>query len=235
MGERISNVVKHLDVDVIFNEVISHLKANNSIEYTGSNPYFLYFRGVEFYIFIRNLTKAYPSRSPDVCRIQLHKSNLFHNIKFSEKPLIVLGYCQQYKTFACWSSENIKPRLNGKSNVSLYSRFSEQIPVRDGEIRDYMLSNGEAIKIVNSSNIELLLLDILNIKGKASSTSQLQFQYSTNEFNEDELLTLIADVLNDSSELKAMQICISYFEQHNKDYNLLKIKEIIAKFKTISY
>lgn len=230
------NIVNVIDQEIIWKRIVSVLAAKNKINYSGSNPYYIVIGTSPYFVFIRNLTRAYPFESPDVCRIQLHKSAKFGKVKQSITPLVVLGYCEQYDTFASWSSESVKPRLNGKGNVSLYSRFSAQTPLKKGKQREFKLNNGEIVSIINFEDIELLFtknsvencypiveVDLFSIINKVEET--------TEDYFEKGLFSLLADTINDTSEFDSIQICISYFEKHNREYNLLTIKNIIAKFK----
>ena len=234
-----NNRVIVIDQDIIWSKICDSLKEKYKISYTGSNPYYLNIEDTEYYVFTRNLTRAYPFSSPDVCRIQLHKSYKFDFIKNTKKSLIVLGFCEQFNTIACWSSESIKPRLNSRRNVSLYSRFSQQKQLEPGKFREYKLSNQEIVKIVNLEDVYLLFKDsnlsqskYFKNTNKIDLFTEFNFEYKNDKFDIDDLYMLTLDFLEDSSEIKVIQICIAYFEKYQKDYDLIKIKNIISKFKT---
>ena len=226
-----NNLVKIVPTEEMWQEIIDILEDGNMIEYHGDNPYLLHINSIPFYVFIRNLTRAYSDRSPDVCRIQLHRSNKFRIIKDSNIPLIVLGYCNEHKTVVHWSPDIIKTRLNGKGNVSLYSRFSSQISVGDNKSRELKLDNGETVIIVDIDNIAQIFSNysrntfISNIPSEQVDTTNDMI------FHERKLYELLKNTLNNLSELNAIQICTSYFEEYNIDYNLIMIRDLIRKLK----
>lgn len=238
MGKNIENIVKVIDQDLIWKNILALLEKKYSVEFKGTNPYLLKLDSNSFYILIRNLTRAYPNSSPDVCRIQLHKSPQFHEIKKSDIPLVILGFCEQYNTVATWKSESVKPRLNGKGNISLYSRFSKQLPVENRLLRKFHLSNNDLITVSNFKNLDLLLFE--NLIDENYSSNKLELIYENNNEQtisnllknvDNELLQLIYDDLFDFTELNAIQKCIQYYEKNKMEYNLIIIKNVISKLK----
>ncbi len=91
------------------------------------NPCRISFDGMEFYIYIINLSPAQLSNdNPDIWRVQLNKRNAFNKPKESDIPFIMLGYDNENQVFATWNPYMVKQRLNVCKCVSLYSRLSLQ-------------------------------------------------------------------------------------------------------------
>ena len=221
--------IANLDIiksEDIWKKVILVLSSHYKLEYSGSNPFLLSLDSDKFYVFVRNLTKAYSDRSPDVCRIQLPKTQRFEEIIQSAIPFIVLGYCHRYKTFAIWHSENVKPRLNGKGNVSLYSRFSKQVRVSQREkIRKFNLASGDPVTIINLNDIRLAFdTSGDGVPSKKHSDVESIFQ---NKY----LRIILQKALLEPSEINAIKICIKFFESKQIEYNLIMIRDIIDKLK----
>jgi hypothetical protein len=213
-----TNVV---DPKLIWEKLICALEKKYIIAYTGNNPYKLNIDDKKVFIYLRNLTRAYTNHSPDVCRIQLHKSSHFEEIKNSQIPFVAIGYYEKYNTIATWHQELVKPRLNGKGNVSLYCRFSEMYSTSDRKIRECRLRNGNVIKITNFNDLDLFLLDTL---GNLENKSKIEL--------DDELYQKLQNVINDESELKAIQTVIEFYERHSLYYDMISVKNLIAKFKS---
>lgn len=209
-----------VDPKLIWEKLINALRQKFTIIYTGNNPYHLVINNKKYFVYLRNLTRAYTNHSPDVCRIQLHKSNHFTEVKNSEIPFIAIGYCDEHNTIATWRSELIKPRLNGKGNVSLYCRFSEMISTAERRIRDCRLRNGTIVKITNLDDFDLFFLDIDENLGKG-----LNIKF------EEELCAKLQNVIDEKSDLMSIQIIISLHEKYNLDYDLISVKNMITRFK----
>lgn len=91
------------------------------------NPCRISFDGMEFYIYIKNLSPAQLSNNnPDIWRIQLPIREDFNQLKETDIPFIALGYDDENKVFTTWNPYWVKQRLNAAKSVSLYSRFSLQ-------------------------------------------------------------------------------------------------------------
>lgn len=218
--------------EIIWQDIINNLMKFYKIEWSGSNPYQLLLNDTLYYVFVRNLTRAYTNRSADVCRIQLHKSPRFEIIKSSDIPLIVLGYCDKYKTLANWPSKNIKPRLNGKGNVSLYSRFSKQKTVESRKIRIFMLDSGETINILNLEDINLLFPPFNEFTEKETSIESANLFEIESGIDYEILSHLLSSVIHEPSEINAIKICIEYLEDKHIEYDLLMVRDIINQIKT---
>ena len=91
------------------------------------NPCTIAYDGMEFIIYIKNLTPArLKNNNPDVWRIQLPIRHAFEQLKDSDIPFIVLGYDAANNVYTTWNPYWVKQRLNVAKSVSLYSRLSLQ-------------------------------------------------------------------------------------------------------------
>lgn len=104
---------------------------SNSISFSiiqKDNPCRIYFKGIQMYVYIKNLSPAQLSNvNPDIWRIQLPIKYVFYAIKKSSIPFILLGYDAQNDVYTAWNPHWAKQRLNVGKSVSFYSRLSIQI------------------------------------------------------------------------------------------------------------
>lgn len=139
------------DLKIKFIETLNDL---NDFSYEDGNPFLVKIGTKQFFIFLKNLSPAYFKNSPDITRVQLPYSERFSKIFKEEIPFIILGYDADTDTVVSWNPQKIRERLNAKSNVSLYSRYSLQVEVKDNEFKFGYLTNGE--KIVSFKRINLI-------------------------------------------------------------------------------
>jgi hypothetical protein len=108
------------------------------------NPCHIIIDGMEFYIYIKNLSPAQLSNNnPDIWRIQLPIRKDFDLLKDNDVPFIVLGYDDENKVFTTWNPYWVKQRLNAAKSVSLYSRFSLQKNAKDTQSLQKLDLNNE--------------------------------------------------------------------------------------------
>jgi putative restriction endonuclease len=101
--------------------------SSNVIFIDGNNPYRFSINKKQFFILIKNLHSSGKHRNnPDESRIQISQSPNFNHALNSSTNVIVLGYFADKKVFTAWNPYILKPRINLKKTVSLYSRFSVQ-------------------------------------------------------------------------------------------------------------
>lgn len=109
------------------------------------NPCRILFDGMEFYIYIKNLSPAQLSNdNPDIWRIQLPIREAFNRIKESNVPFIALGYDNENNIFTTWNPYWVKQRLNAAKSVSLYSRLSLQKNVNETQLLQKMILNNDS-------------------------------------------------------------------------------------------
>lgn len=109
------------------------------------NPCRISFDGMEFYIYIKNLSPAQLSNNnPDIWRIQLPIRDDFNRLKDDDIPFVALGYDDENKVFTTWNPYWVKQRLNAAKSVSLYSRFSLQKAVNETQLLQKMNLNNDS-------------------------------------------------------------------------------------------
>lgn len=138
------------DLKIKFIETLNEL---NEFSYEDGNPFLIKIGTKQYFIFLKNLSPAYFRNSPDVTRVQLPFSDHFSKIFKADIPFIILGYDVDTDTVVSWNPKKIKERLNAKSNVSLYSRYSLQAQVKDNEFKFGYLTNGEKIVSFKRDNL----------------------------------------------------------------------------------
>lgn len=112
------------------------------------NPCRISFDGMEFYIYIKNLSPAQLSNdNPDIWRIQLPIREDFNSLKDVDIPFIALGYDDENKVFTTWNPYWVKQRLNAAKSVSLYSRLTLQKSVSLTQLFQRQELNNESVVI----------------------------------------------------------------------------------------
>ncbi len=126
------------------------------------NPCRISFDGMEFYIYIKNLSPAQLSNdNPDVWRIQLPIKDDFNQIKETDIPFIALGYDDENKVFTTWNPYWVKQRLNAAKSVSLYSRFSlHKITKETQQLQKLNLNNDGEVVAFPCSKLNYYLANI---------------------------------------------------------------------------
>ncbi|MEI8272950.1 MAG: hypothetical protein WCG08_10040 [Paludibacter sp.] len=134
------------ELKYLLDEILSNSATFKHIE--GVNPCRIDFDGVEYYVYIKNLTPAQLSNgNPDIWRIQLPLRETFEQIKESPLPFILLGYDSSNDVYTTWNPHWAKQRLNVTKNVSFYSRLNIQEKARNtDQLQRLELNNdGEVI------------------------------------------------------------------------------------------
>jgi hypothetical protein len=119
------------------------------------NPFLFKAFDQQFYVFLKNISPAYYTKYPDIARIQLPFSHHFKVISKSNFPFIILGYNALYNTFTAWNPNDIKERLNQKTNVSLFTRDSFQENIRLNTFREKFISNGDKVILFDSRTLPM--------------------------------------------------------------------------------
>lgn len=124
------------------------------------NPCHIMFEGVEYYIYVKNLSSAYFS-NPDVSRAQLTGVDTLLQIKKSDALFILLGYDSDNRVFAAWNPHVAKQRIGTASSPSLYSRFSWQKEAfEQGDFITRELKNDGSVLLFPQEYISLFLGNI---------------------------------------------------------------------------
>lgn len=141
-------------------EALSHSPTFKHIQ--GINPCHISFDGVEYFIYIKNLTPAQLSNNNlNIWRIQLPVRDIFTNIKKSELPFILLGYDTKNDVYTTWNPYWSKQRLNLAQSVSFYSRLSLQNKANDTqEFHSQLLNNESMVFAFPRNKISFFLKNI---------------------------------------------------------------------------
>ena len=123
-------MVQKIDRQELQLRFLQAIKGANYRYFEGLNPFRILLNGVEYWIYIKNLTSAHFTNS-DVWRAQLPLREDFDPIKQSDIDFILLGYDGDNDVYATWNPIWVKQRLNSTDNVSLYSRYSLQKEARN--------------------------------------------------------------------------------------------------------
>lgn len=111
---------------------LKYLLLDNLKKYTenvlflgGTNPYHFYINDRQFYILIRNISDSGNGRgNVDESRLQISYLKSLEEPLVSGVSILVLGYNEQHNVFAAWDPNELRARLNQKTTISVYSRFS---------------------------------------------------------------------------------------------------------------
>lgn len=140
----------------------TEMYASASFKFIGEakNPCHIMFEGVEYYIYIKNISSAYFS-NPDVSRAQLTGVDTLLQIKESDALFILLGYDSDNRVFAAWNPHVAKQRIGTASSPSLYSRFSWQKEAfEQGNFITRELKNDGSVLLFPQEHISLFLGNI---------------------------------------------------------------------------
>ena len=146
----------------LLNIFVSEMNASATFKFIDGqkNPCHIMFEGVEYYIYIKNLSSAYFS-NPDVSRAQLTGVDTLLQIKESEALFILLGYDSDNRVFAAWNPHVAKQRIGTASSPSLYSRFSwQKEAVEQGDFITRELKNDGSVLLFPQEYISLFLANI---------------------------------------------------------------------------
>lgn len=208
------------DLKIKFIETLNEL---DKFSYEDGNPFLIKIGTKQYFIFLKNLSPAYFKNSPDVTRVQLPYSDHFSKIFKADIPFIILGYDVDTDTVVSWNPEKIKERLNAKSNVSLYSRYSLQAQVKDNEFKFGYLTNGEKIvsfKRDNLINFFDSVKDLFNDKQVIKNPTLVEtvneptVEFVTNrlfDITDKILLQQLKPLLKKNQVLQAVEITSKYY------------------------
>lgn len=162
VGHQTNTSRKNLTSAELLNIFIAEMNASATFKFIdeAKNPCHIMFEGVEYYIYIKNLSSAYFS-NPDVSRAQLTGVDTLLPIKESDALFILLGYDSDNHVFAAWNPHVAKQRIGTASSPSLYSRFSWQKEAM--EQNDFIMSelkNDGSVLLFPKENISLFLGNI---------------------------------------------------------------------------
>ena len=216
------------DLKIKFIETLNEL---DKFSYEEGNPFLIKIGVTKYFVFLKNLSPAYFKNSPDVTRIQLPYSDHFSKIFKVDIPFIILGYDVDTDTVVSWNPANVKERLNAKSNVSLYSRFSLQENVKDGEFKFGYLSNGEKIIVFKRENL-INFFDVVFDLFKENAlpkTTEVKQTSALTEITDKDLLLIIKPLLNKNKVLQAVEETSKYYEKKNNNLTFRDWHKLVSE------
>ena len=126
------------------------------------NPCHFMFEGVEFYVYIKNLSSAHFPNT-DVSRAQLTGISSLLQIKATDASFVLLGYDADNQVFATWNPYMVKQRIGTAKSPSLYSRFSCQKEANvQGDFISKELKNDSTVLLFPQRKIAFFLGNIKN-------------------------------------------------------------------------
>ena len=219
---------------------IESLQGVDEFSYEDGNPFLIKIGKNQYFLFVKNLSPAYFKNSPDVTRVQLPYSSHFSKIFKSDIPFIIFGYDVDTDSIVAWNPNRIKERLNTKSNVSLYSRNSLQVQVKENEFKFGYLNNGEKIVLFKRENLINFFYSFLDLFNKGEqdrvnipSKEEVNeppiefFPPKLLEITDNILLHQLKPLLKKNQVLQAVEVTSKYYSDEYKNmvfkdwYNLV--------------
>ena len=113
-------------IDLILNEIAC--KTYKHLH--GDSLYQIFTEDGNYYVYLKKIAPAFLPHNNDITRIQIPNLPAFNEVVRSSSAFFAIGYDPINDVYAIWNPDAVKPRLNKKKNVSLYSTFSGQQKVR---------------------------------------------------------------------------------------------------------
>jgi hypothetical protein len=215
------------DLKTKFIETLQNIE---EFRYEDGNPFFIKIGEHKYYLFVKNLSPAYFKNSPDVTRVQLPYSPHFSKILRSDIPFIIFGYDVDTDSIVAWNPNRIKERLNTKSNVSLYSRNSLQVQVKENEFKFGYLNNGEKIILFKRNNLMNFFTSFLELFNRTDKNTEnlsskedvnvppiAEFPHKLLEITDHTLLQQLKPLLKNNQVLQAVEITSKYYSDQYND------------------
>jgi len=198
-----------------------------------------------FYIYVKNVSSAYFPNSPDITRVQLPNHSDFDLILKSDSPFVMLGYDIKNEVIICWNPRNLKKRLNGSKNISLYSRQSYQDEVMSDEFKFVYLSNGDKIIMFKRNNLTKFLLNIdflfdsetdsISIDLRNNYTDNVDSEFIVNgkltKITDTELIQRITPYIQGYHLFQAVAIVMEYYTEQFPGMSFKDWSPIVRKLK----
>jgi len=219
------------DLKIKFIETLNEL---DEFYYEEGNPFLINIGTEKYFIFLKNLSSAY-FKNPDITRVQLPYSDHFSKIFKADIPFIILGFDADNDIFVSWNPENVKERLNAKSNVSLYSRFSMQEQVKIDEFKFGYLTNGEKFVLFKRENLIAFFDVSLSLFKENTETNIEQVEVDTkntntiSEITDKELLQTIKHLLKKNQVLQAVEITSKFYGNKHKNMTFKDWYKIVGE------
>lgn len=206
------------ELKILFVETLANVKG---FRYKEGNPFYMQIGPKPYFIFLKNISPAFFVNSPDITRVQLPYSKHFSKVLRAQVPFVILGYDSENDIFVSWNPNQIKDRLNTKSNVSLYSRKSIQSKVRGNGFKEAYLSNGDKIVLFKRSSLNEFFDSMVTLFRRSTElTKQITVTEPLEAFDDGmlrkitdrEILHSLKPLLKESKVLEAVNVCSKYYD-----------------------
>lgn len=193
----------------------SEVKKSNGV-CSEANPFKLIIGGIEYFIFIKNISPAYFVNSPDITRVQLPTSNRFNEIVYSDNIFLILGFDLKNDVFVSWDPIKVKERLNKNRNISLYSRLHIQSNVSSSEVKEGFLSNGDKIILFKREKLNYFLVNLENFYKVEPKKLTNQNSLDIDLDDLEEMEKIVAPLLSNNNVLLALKTLGDKYKNHDK-------------------
>lgn len=204
-------------------------------------PFLVTLGDARFYLYVKNISSAYFSKSPDITRVQLpEKGVIFNNIIQSNFPFVMLGYDYPNDVVVSWNPAELKIRLNTSKNISLYSRQSFQNEVGHDEFKCLYLTNGGKVVMFKRHNLTYFLLHLsdwypLEKKGKVGDKITINRDNVTNgkltKITDNTIISKIKPLLLNYHIFEAVSIVMQYYADQYPNMTLKDWSPLVRQLK----
>lgn len=134
------------------------LYSQDAIYISGRNPYEFSVNKKRRFIFLHNVHDSGSGRpNEDESRIQFQSTENFEEAQKSGEPVLFLGYSMEHRVFTAWDPRIQTERINQKSTVSVYSRFSVIKKASEVGLSLYVDNNGQHVISFRPEHLGLYL------------------------------------------------------------------------------
>ena len=196
---------------------------------SGTQPFLMKFKEVEYYVYVKNLSSAYFKDRPDTTRAQLPIRDEFNEIKKSSNPFVFFGYDQKNDVLVCWNFHIAKSRLNDKKSVSFYSRQFFQDEVVFGKfLRKKLKNNDEPILFKRWDLIKFFeqIDTFFSLENEANSIVK---NNKLEEITDQKLINQLLPLIKENRTLKAMQLAADFYKNEYPTMGLKDWQKLIKK------
>ena len=179
--------------------------------------------------------------------MQLPKRSVFDSLD-NNTVFLLFGYDCVNDVYVCWEPSKTRQRLNKKEYVSFFCRKALQDNVKDNEVKEGFLSNGDKFVVFKRSNVVFFFREIDSFFPQAVSKKtdcnceewyvQVETNSKLDDVNENFAVCSLVDglIANDIiDKLAIVAQCMEvfgteYFQMNFKDWAIVVSKYIDEKY-----
>lgn len=196
-------------------------------EYSAGNPFTITVANISYLIYLKNLSPAYFSGSPDITRLQLPYMEALDTARQKGIKLIVLGYDSENDCYVSWHPNKIRERINARTNVSVYARISIQKLPNKGGFNKGALTSGEIFIAFDRKLLPEFFLQLDDLfPNKSGPTNLFEATSVTVGTLEENIEPLVLEEINlllqEDKVLEAATIC---YNKYNRAFQQYTIKD----------